>query len=402
MSETYYVESKKDERELISHISDFSVSLRSYIYTNMNSWMTESEEYPSNGILILKNRVHEIKKMELRHYLLNLLAYKAETLGDIKYLLKAAALQWNRLGLTQYDNNIYNPEIKKALEILLFDILCHKFDSYELASKIKRPNNNDYFGKFHYLREIMMNIKDNCCNNKDSYGRCLNNAIYMHLIFKTFGMNPLLFGTPFLSYFSCFDPKDKLDVCCKLEKISEKGDSYDVFKDIEQVRDYPSDKLTEHPAEENYDRKRIVKVGKGDMMIIGDDIFECYGEVPYDFLHQVKMIDKVTICEYHKRIVPDQITFDLSENDLSFLEYEYGYKKCMIKEVNSSKYFISVTIGNIPKIFLLYKNKKEKDKIYAISVFSVPNHYRNREILTFKKPSSSRYKIKTEGVGINK
>ena len=28
MSETYYVESKKDERELISHISDFSVSLR--------------------------------------------------------------------------------------------------------------------------------------------------------------------------------------------------------------------------------------------------------------------------------------------------------------------------------------------------------------------------------------
>ena len=37
MSETYYVESKKDKRELISHISDFSVLLRSYIYTNMNS-----------------------------------------------------------------------------------------------------------------------------------------------------------------------------------------------------------------------------------------------------------------------------------------------------------------------------------------------------------------------------
>ena len=398
MNKTYYVLTEEDRRELYSNVFSFSLPLRSYIYSHMDRWF-DNTSIPSPKEEILKHVISEIDDDRIRKYLLSLLSLQAETLEDIRNLLRSASLRWEHMQIKLYDNNSYLSHVKKALEVLLFDILCTKFDAYELAEKIKIPDNGTFFA-CGTLRDLMKNIKENCLKNKNGYGRCLNNAILMNIVFKMFQLDPLLYGAPFLSYFECIDPKDKLDVRRHLERITGMGEYYDVFKDIEKVENFPISDIKRQKPVENCDKKRMIKIGRGKMILLGDDIF---GNItnPRDFLQQYSHLDEELISEYHKGVSPDQISFSLSENDLGFLEYEYHYKKCVVKVIGGMKYFISVTIGNTPKIFLLYKIESEPDKIFAISAYTVRN-YKNREILTFQEPKDCKYEIQSEGVGINR
>ena len=43
-SEEYYVYTENEQKELMTHLSSFSLQLRLFIYKNMNQWMDNFED----------------------------------------------------------------------------------------------------------------------------------------------------------------------------------------------------------------------------------------------------------------------------------------------------------------------------------------------------------------------
>lgn len=387
-SEEYYVYTENEQKELMTHLSSFSLQLRLFIYKNMNQWMDNFEDIEelNDKSEYIKSEIVKIKNLDIRNYLLGLLMIKADNLTDIQYLFRRMALRWRKLNIKKYDGCNFNREYKNCLELLLFQILRYKLNAFDISRQVRFAEKNRLSMK-NVINELLDDFK--ClCERRDNKNRILDIAAILYLLFHCLELDAFDYKDPFLSYASIENPTDGIKIEKELENAKD-----DFLSFLNRRKKDSNCFLTKHSLkkepEENYDTTKISFMKRG-KSLFGDNLFDSEEEMK-EVMYQVDMMDKSLISSYMGATNPKYISFTLSEEDLCFLSKEYNYKKCVICTKSEIKHCIQGSINGKTNIFLLFRVKGQSS-IYGISIFTNQNH-KTRILLKFEKDPNVSYEL---------
>lgn len=417
MQKEYFVESKEDKLLLMRHKNEYDTSLNSFIRRNRPEWEKEiSEEvvdvYGEIRFKIREANFQEKKLEKFLFYILDSDVLENENSSIKKYtraLLIKIGLKWKKEFSKYFEDTtpkLYESTIKDQdtfLEILLFDVVPYKIEAYWLYEKINQKENKEKelfqivnVNYFNNIIDMIRQISRYCTEGNTKILEKDVGILLMLLYDQRLGIPSSVFATPF---FSLFDNKKYSFGSGVRDYINNHSHALDEMELLNELEDLPLEcgsKVSK--IQEIYDKRILSQDETNRTVLFGDNFLPKELLSPREFIRESSKLTKEVIQTYLEN-QDSEISFVLPESDLSFLAYEYGMQKCLVKNPEETKTFVQVKNNDNNKIFLLFKLPKENfDNIYGISLFPGNNH-KSREIFSIGKPSHVVYKVQA-GKGI--
>lgn len=414
MRKEYYIESKSDKIILLNHKNQFDTPLNNFIRRHKEEWAKEIDEdiVDMYGEIRFKIQQAKFREPKVENFLLSTLdldilgpGYPNFTIFLTK-LLENFSIRWDsRLKkyfevTSEYLYDKTKEDKENFLEILLFDILPYKIEAYWIYEKINQPENKrrnfqHICNKNFYI--FILDMIKKITRNLDSIGMKTiekDLAILLHLIYeKKLGIRGSVYGIPFFALFNSKKYSSGDHVKMYIDQLE--STSMDELELIDQLKDLPVDcGIDISNIEEIFDNRIISQKETNNTVVFGDNFLSKGSLSPREFIRESSKLTKNEIKSYLQNH-DSHISFILSEDDLSFLSYEYRIQKCLVKNPEETKTFIRINIGDKSNIFLLFKLPEEAyDKIYGISLFPGKNH-KSREVFSIVKNKNADYKVRT-------
>jgi len=382
----YYVYTEEDKRSLIENIGNYSLPLKTFIRSNLHDWYESTIDY-TDGAMLLKNRIYKIKDKNIQKVLFMILDKPADDVECIHDIL----LTIN--SIVSWDSRECELSIDD-IEFILFEILQYKINAYDLATKVQMKNNHMAFWNFKSNSEWLKMIHECYIASLDNEKRVENYCILLSLFYNAFNLS-LSDAKPFFYLIQQKDPfaRNVFDKYVKMVK----DPSVDLIDFIDALGEIDNTSLPDmHWNSENYSKSIISKNYRNNTSIFGSNLFNSeYGEK--NFLCEIKKLTPEFISFYAKDMKPEDINFSISENDISFIRYEYQPDLTVVNtnSIDNNKRVVRMNNNNM--IFLLFKNKRIPNNIYGISINTV-DEPKTRMIMTFKKNPEIRYKLESGDV----
>lgn len=382
----YYVYTEEDKRSLIENIGNYSLPLKTFIRSNLHEWYENTSIYNDEAVL-LKNRIHEIKDKNIQKILLMILNKPADNKDYIRDILLTinSIVSWDS---RECELNT------KDIEFILFEILPYKINAYDLSSKVQMKNNHIAFWNFKSNSEWLRMIHECYISSLNNEKRVENYCILLSLFYNAFDLS-LADAKPFFYLIQQKDPfaRNTFDNYVKMVK----DPSVDLIDFIDKLGEIDNTSIPDmHWNSKNYSKSIIAKNYRNNTSMFGSNLFNSeYGEK--NFLCEIKKITPEFISFYSKDMKSEDITFSISENDISFIQYEYQPELTVINTnvFDNNKRVVRMNNGNM--IFVLFKNRRIPNNIYGISINPV-DEPKSRMIMTFKKNPEVKYKLESGDV----
>lgn len=381
----YYVYTEEDKRSLIENIGNYRLPLKTFIRSNMHEWFEQAIDYNDESIL-MKHRILQITDKNIQKVLLMVLDKPADNREDITDLL----LTLN--SIVSWDSRECELSISD-IEFILFEILLYKVRACDLANKIQNKNNNNSFWNFKSNSEFLEMIH-RCYLSKinTDNGQLENYCILLSLFYNAFKLT-LSDAKPFFYLIYRNNPFSKkiFDKYISMTK-DPSVDLMDFINNLHEIENLDIPDM--HWNQDNYSKKIISTNCRNNISVFGSNIFN--GEQQFkNFLSEIKRLTPEYISYYMNGMKESDISFSINENNLCFIRYEYQLEPVVINDKNIERKF--VRMPNNDTILLLFKNIKEPNKIYGISINQIEKP-KTRMIVTFVNNPKITYKLESGDV----